>query len=258
VPTPHTQALHVIERYRLVDYEAAKEALERGARENASFVRNDSGVIVDLNSKAKHLQLQFTVEDEGAFTTPWSATVIYRPGLGAASLEAPHLVRLEPAEPAVPRVDRLFADPVPLGYRRNRFAIRLPDDRDHLLFRMQPPSCVPLPSRPKSVFPQHLGRCATPRLARLGAEPRRVPFDEARAVAADEFVPLDGRRAPGRRRSLNWFDFRRRCTIRLCIRQDCRAFACDSACSRGFDDAGLRASNSIERGDMADQIGPGF
>jgi hypothetical protein len=25
-----------------------------------------------------------------------------------------------------------------------------------------------LPSRPKSVFPQHLGRCATPRLARLG------------------------------------------------------------------------------------------
>jgi hypothetical protein len=83
--TPHTQALHVIERYRLIDYEAAKEALERGAKENASFVRNDSGVIVDLNSKAKHLQLQFTVEDEGAFTTPWSATVIYRPGLGAAS-----------------------------------------------------------------------------------------------------------------------------------------------------------------------------
>ena len=83
--TPHTQALHVIERYRLIDYEAAKEALERGAKENASFVRNDSGVIADLNSKAKHLQLQFMVEDEGAFTTPWSATVIYRPGLGAAS-----------------------------------------------------------------------------------------------------------------------------------------------------------------------------
>ena len=30
-----------------------------------------------------------------------------------------------------------------------------------------------LPSRPKSVFPQHLGRCTTPRLARLGPEPRR-------------------------------------------------------------------------------------
>ena len=44
--TPHTQALHVIERYRLIDYEVAKEALERGAKENASFVRNDSGLIV--------------------------------------------------------------------------------------------------------------------------------------------------------------------------------------------------------------------
>ena len=60
-----------------------------------------------------------------------------------------------------------------------------------------------LPSRPKSVFPQHLGRCATPRLARLGAEPRRVPFNEARAVPRDEFVPLDGRRAPDGRRRLN-------------------------------------------------------
>ena len=47
---------------------------------------------------------------------------------------------------------------------------------------MQTPSCVPVPSRPKSVFPQHLSRCATPRLARLGPEPRHVPCDEARAV----------------------------------------------------------------------------
>ena len=65
---------------------------------------------------------------------------------------------------------------------------------------MQTPSYVPLPSRPKSVFPQHLGRRAT---ARLGPEPSRVPFDEARAVAANEFVPVYGRRALGGRRSLN-------------------------------------------------------
>ena len=71
--TPHTQALHVIERYRLIDCEAAKEALERRAKENASFVRNDSGVSVlptrnvgvDLNSKAKHVQLQFTDPADG-------------------------------------------------------------------------------------------------------------------------------------------------------------------------------------------------
>jgi hypothetical protein len=30
----HTEALHVVERYRLVDYESAKEALERNAKEN--------------------------------------------------------------------------------------------------------------------------------------------------------------------------------------------------------------------------------
>ena len=32
--TPHTEALHVVERYRLLDYEAAKEAAERDAKEN--------------------------------------------------------------------------------------------------------------------------------------------------------------------------------------------------------------------------------
>ncbi len=32
--TPYTEALHVVERYRLVDYEVAKEAQERGAKEN--------------------------------------------------------------------------------------------------------------------------------------------------------------------------------------------------------------------------------
>ena len=31
--TPHTEALHVVERYRLLDYKAAKEAEERGRRE---------------------------------------------------------------------------------------------------------------------------------------------------------------------------------------------------------------------------------
>jgi hypothetical protein len=112
--TPHTQALHVIERYRLIDYETAKQALERGAKENASFVRNDSGVVADLNSRANHLQLQFTVEDEGAFTTPWSATVIYRPGLGVAfpgewpeavCAENPHELSRQAALPTADKPD---------------------------------------------------------------------------------------------------------------------------------------------------------
>jgi len=44
--TPHTQALHVVERYSLID-------------------------------GGKTLQVFFTVEDPGAFTTPWSAIVKY-------------------------------------------------------------------------------------------------------------------------------------------------------------------------------------
>jgi hypothetical protein len=80
--TPHTPALHVVERYRLLDYEAAKEGLERDAKENFPIPIDDSGLALDRNYKGKHLQLQFTVEDEGVFRMPWSATVTYRRPLG--------------------------------------------------------------------------------------------------------------------------------------------------------------------------------
>jgi hypothetical protein len=81
--TPYTEKLHVVERYRLVDYEDAKEGLERDGKENFRFnpASNDSGLIVQPDYRGKHLQLQFTVEDEGVFTSPWSATVTYRPGV---------------------------------------------------------------------------------------------------------------------------------------------------------------------------------
>jgi hypothetical protein len=79
--TPHTEALHVVERYRLVDYEVAKDAEERGARENFR-VRSGTGFASNPDYKGKGLQLQFTVEDEGVFTMPWSATITYRRPLG--------------------------------------------------------------------------------------------------------------------------------------------------------------------------------
>jgi len=112
--TPHTDKLHVVERYRLVDYDAAMQALGRGAKENASFLGNDSGVVVDLNDKGKHLQLEFTVEDPGAFTTPWSATVIYRPGVNvrrvpqmpeAVCAENPHELTRQAAVPSADKPD---------------------------------------------------------------------------------------------------------------------------------------------------------
>jgi hypothetical protein len=70
--TPYTQALHVVERYRLIDYEATKEALARAAKEWRPV-----GASVDPNYRGKGLQLEFTVEDPGVFTMPWSATITY-------------------------------------------------------------------------------------------------------------------------------------------------------------------------------------
>ena len=75
--TPHSPALHVVERYRLLDNEAAKEGFERDAKEHniAEGMRNP-------NHQGKYLQLRFTVQDEGVFTTPWTATMTY--GFGPA------------------------------------------------------------------------------------------------------------------------------------------------------------------------------
>jgi hypothetical protein len=70
--TPYTQALHVIERYRLLDYAAAKEGFDRDSKQH-----NPVPGIRDPNNPSKYLQLQFTIEDEGVFTTPWTATMTY-------------------------------------------------------------------------------------------------------------------------------------------------------------------------------------
>ena len=71
--TPQSPALHVIERYRLLDYQAAKDGLDRAGKENALPIP----AAVDLSYRGKYLQLQFTVDDPNIFTTPWTATVTY-------------------------------------------------------------------------------------------------------------------------------------------------------------------------------------
>jgi hypothetical protein len=43
----------------------------------------DSGALPDPNYRGKGLQLQLAVEDDGVFTTPWSATITYRRAVGA-------------------------------------------------------------------------------------------------------------------------------------------------------------------------------
>jgi hypothetical protein len=76
--TPFTEKLHVIERYRLVDYAVAKDAIDRNAKENTHA---GGGWDFDPNYRGKVLQLHFTVEDEGVFTTPWTSTITYRPSI---------------------------------------------------------------------------------------------------------------------------------------------------------------------------------
>ena len=82
--TPHSPALHVVERYRLIDYDDAKDAIERNAKENFYIppVAATGAVEIDPKYRGKVLQLQFTVEDDGVFTAPWTATITYRPNIG--------------------------------------------------------------------------------------------------------------------------------------------------------------------------------
>jgi len=72
--TPYTDKLHVVERYRLRDYDDVKDAIERNQKENWLFNGD-----VWSRHRGKFLQLHVTIEDEGVFTTPWTATLTYVP-----------------------------------------------------------------------------------------------------------------------------------------------------------------------------------
>jgi hypothetical protein len=78
--TPYTKSLHVVERYRLREYDDVKDAIERNKKENWLLAGD-----VFSNHRGKFLQLHLTIEDEGVFTTPWTATLTYVPGPGVFS-----------------------------------------------------------------------------------------------------------------------------------------------------------------------------
>jgi hypothetical protein len=76
--TPFSPALHVVERYRLLDYEDANATEQRRGRNNRrGGLSSDPGLGRDPNYKGKGLQLEFTVDDQGVFTVPWSAGITY-------------------------------------------------------------------------------------------------------------------------------------------------------------------------------------
>ncbi len=78
---PYSGALHVVERYRLVDYETAKAAQDANVRQNGG-VATEQAAGIDPNYKGKGLQVQFTVDDNNFFTMQWGGAATYRKAAG--------------------------------------------------------------------------------------------------------------------------------------------------------------------------------
>ena len=76
--TPFSPALHVIERYRLIDGEAARVVHRNYYPDRASAIGGPRDPF-DPDMTKKGLQVEVTVEDPGMFTTPWSGLVTFRP-----------------------------------------------------------------------------------------------------------------------------------------------------------------------------------
>jgi hypothetical protein len=75
--TPQSDALHLVERYRLIDARQAQEAQDQHEK-TAGRVNGEAGVAPFDPDYGKGLQVQVTIEDPKIFTTPWSANVTYR------------------------------------------------------------------------------------------------------------------------------------------------------------------------------------
>ena len=106
--TPHSAALHVVERYHLIDgKQAAKAQQDNGGTPTGTptFGRG----IIDPDTNKKGLRVDFTVDDPAVFTTAWSGSVTYRPVMGiwpeAVCAENPHEYYTN-RDAAIPRAER--------------------------------------------------------------------------------------------------------------------------------------------------------
>ena len=86
--TPFTAALHVIERYRLIDGAVARDAVKE--HESVYLPPGMANPIppeygrgaIDPDISKKGLRIDITIEDPNVFTTPWSTRITYRPTIG--------------------------------------------------------------------------------------------------------------------------------------------------------------------------------
>ena len=79
--TPHSEELHVVERWRLIDGASAKAAQEAWQKREGPAGLGGA-VQVDPTYSGAGLQLQLTVEDPKVFAMPWTAIVTYRRNKG--------------------------------------------------------------------------------------------------------------------------------------------------------------------------------
>jgi hypothetical protein len=80
--TPRSDALHVVERYRLIDGKAAEDTILAHHRTftRAPIGKADGyGGVFDADIGHKGLQVEVRVEDPKMFTQPWTGLVTYRP-----------------------------------------------------------------------------------------------------------------------------------------------------------------------------------
>jgi len=84
--TPFSDALHVVERYRLIDGKTAADAIRRHRRTLTlaeAPVRYDAyGTEIDLSPEEKGLQVEVTVDDPKIFARPWTGLVTYQRAIG--------------------------------------------------------------------------------------------------------------------------------------------------------------------------------
>ena len=107
--TPHSDALHVVERYRLIDGSTAAEAQRKQGilpvPEGTFYGRGP----LDPDPAKKGLEVEFIVEDEGVFTTAWSARASYQRFIGewpeALCAEHPQFFGTDTHIPAAGKAD---------------------------------------------------------------------------------------------------------------------------------------------------------
>ncbi len=76
--TPQSEAMHIIERYRLIDGAVAKAQMDKFETSEGTVGGGDRVAGYDPDTSLRGLQLEITMEDPKVFVTPLTARVTYR------------------------------------------------------------------------------------------------------------------------------------------------------------------------------------